>query len=242
MTSSAKPDYGLDAPGLVRFFFIIGAVLAVAGFLILKLRPNSLVAALAGTAMVTGVIFFLEALAMTWSSRVGKLKARDRLLGNLNLRGDEQVLDVGCGRGLLLIGAAHRVPTGKAVGLDLWSQQDLSDNRQSETLANAAAEGVGERVEVENGDMRKMPFGDGTFDAIVASNSIHNIYDRNGRREAIREIVRVLKPGGQVALLDIRHTAEYAEDLRAMGLNDVTRTGLIFWIFPPVRTVTGRKP
>jgi len=94
---------------------------------------------------------------------------------------------------------------------------------------------------VHNGNMMDMPFADGTFDAIVSSNAIHNIYDREGRRKAINQIVRVLKSGGQVALLDFRHTAEYAEDLRAAGMQDVSRSGVVFWIFPPVRVVTCKK-
>ncbi len=59
---------------------------------------------------------------MVWSSRVAKLKLRDRLLDSLALKGDEKILDVGCGRGLLLIGAAKRLKTGKATGIDVWSR------------------------------------------------------------------------------------------------------------------------
>ena len=55
------------------------------------------------------------------SSRFGKFHARDRLLERLKLRGDETVLDVGCGHGLLLIAAAKLLPRGHAVGIDLWS-------------------------------------------------------------------------------------------------------------------------
>jgi cyclopropane fatty-acyl-phospholipid synthase-like methyltransferase len=65
---------------------------------------------------------------MIWDSKVGKLWARDRLLDGLELRGDETVLDVGCGRGLLLIGAAKRLTTGKAPGVDIWQAEDLSGN------------------------------------------------------------------------------------------------------------------
>jgi len=242
MEQQRKANYGLDAPGLVRFFLIFGGALAVTGIALIVWRKNAIVFAVGLTLVFPGFIFFLEGLLMIFSSRIGKLKARDRLLDNLRLAGNETVLDVGCGRGLLLIGAAKRLPNGKAMGLDLWSQQDLADNRSTATMENARIEGVAERVEAHNGDMRKMAFGEGTFDAIVASNSIHNIYDRDGRRQAINQIVRVLKSGGQVALLDIRHTAEYGEDLRAAGMRDVERSELVFWIFPPVRVVTGKKP
>ena len=234
------PDYGLDAPNLVRFFLIGGFLLLALGLALVLLSTDWLTAV--GSIVFTfGVIFTIEGLLMNWSSRYGKLRARDRLLDGLELTGEEKLLDVGCGRGLLLIGAARRLPNGRAVGVDLWSQVDLSDNSASATLANATAEGVPERVEVHEGDMRKLPFADASFDAVVASLSIHNIYSLDGRLEAIQEIVRVLKPGGKVALMDIRHVREYANGLLAAEMHDVRVSGLSFWIFPPVRTVTARK-
>jgi ubiquinone/menaquinone biosynthesis C-methylase UbiE len=178
---------------------------------------------------------------MTWSSRVGKFRERDALLDRLRLRGDETVLDVGPGHGLLLIGAARRLPDGRAVGIDLWSQADQADNSRDALLANARLAQVDGRVEVHDGDMRAMPFPDAGFDAVLASLAIHNIHDRAGRDQAICEIVRVLRPGGQVALLDFQHTGEYAEMLRAAGMRDVQVSKLSFWMFPPVRTVTGVK-
>jgi arsenite methyltransferase len=239
---AARPDYGLDAPGLVRAFLLGGAAAVAGGIALIFRAGTGLIVILGHLLLWPGLLFFIEGLLMIMSSRYGKMQARDRLLDGLHLRGDEHVLDVGCGRGLLLIGAAKRLPRGKAVGLDLWSQEDLSDNSQAATLANAQVEGVADRVEVHSGDMRAMPFPDHSFDAVVASLSIHNIYNREGRREAINEIVRVLRPGGRVALQDIQHVGEYAEDLRAAGMEDVRTSGLSFWIFPPVRVVTGRKP
>jgi cyclopropane fatty-acyl-phospholipid synthase-like methyltransferase len=225
---------------LVRLFLIGGFLLLTVGLALVLLSTDWLTA-VGSIAFTFGVIFTIEGLLMIWSSRYGKLRARDRLLDGLGLTGQEHLLDVGCGRGLLLIGAARRLPDGRAVGVDLWSQVDLSGNSASATLANAAAEGVPERVEVHEGDMRQLPFADARFDAVVASLSIHNIYSVEGRRQAILEIVRVLKPGGKVALMDIRHVREYAAGLRGAGMNDVNVSGLSFWIFPPVRTVTARK-
>ena len=238
-----SPDYGLDAPGLVYRFLIGGGLLALAGAVAVR---QSFVAAhgLAGLARAAtwmGTSFALTGLLMAASSRYGKQVARDRLLDGLRLAGDERVLDVGCGRGLLLIGAAQRVPRGMAVGLDRWSLDDLSGNRQQATLENAELEGVRERVEVHDGDMREMPFPDRSFDAVVASLSIHNIYVRDGRRRAIHEIARVLKPGGQVALQDFQHVAAYAADLAAEGLRDVRVSPPRLWIFPPVRVVTAKR-
>ena len=137
------------------------------------------------------------ALWMLWSSKIGKVREREKLLDRIPWTGAERVLDVGCGRGLLLVGAARRLTTGRAVGIDIWQAEDLSGNRPEATLENARLEGVADRVEVQTADMRKIPFPDGSFDVVVSSQAIHNIYDSAGRAQAIGEIARVLAPGGR---------------------------------------------
>jgi ubiquinone/menaquinone biosynthesis C-methylase UbiE len=134
------------------------------------------------------------------------------------------VLDVGCGRGLLLIGAAKRLTTGKAVGVDIWQTEDLSGNRPEATQENARLEGVSDRVEVKDGDARRLPFADGTFDVVVTKWVLHNIYNAAERDTAVREIARVLKPGGRLLIGDVRHTGRYAQVLRQSGLEDVRRS------------------
>jgi len=246
----AKADYGLDAPSLVLGFFLGGLAGTLAGFAAVYWGPALAPAGLLSAAIVApgyvillnGLWFILTSALMLWSSRRGKLVARDRLLDGLRLRGDETALDLGCGHGLLLIGAAKRLPHGRAIGVDVWSQADQGRNSRAATLANASAEGVADRVEVMDGDMRHLPLADGSVDAVVASLAIHNIKGREGRRQAINEIARVLRPGGKVALLDIARTGEYAADLRTAGMRDVRRSGLSFWIYPPVRAVTATKP
>jgi cyclopropane fatty-acyl-phospholipid synthase-like methyltransferase len=51
------------------------------------------------------------------------------------------LLDVGTGRGLLMIGAARRLTSGKAVGIDIWNVEDLSGNALKRTEDNIRAEG-----------------------------------------------------------------------------------------------------
>jgi ubiquinone/menaquinone biosynthesis C-methylase UbiE len=99
--------------------------------------------------------------------------------------------------------------TGKAIGIDIWQSEDLSGNKPEATLENAKLEGVVERVEIKTADMRKMPFADATFDVIVSRAAIHNLYSADDRASAIREIARVLKPGGHALIDDIRHPAQY---------------------------------
>ena len=239
-----KPDYGLDAPGLVRGFLFGGPALIAGGYFLRVWGTTHGIGTAIGISysmFYTGIVLFAESLLLMGSSYYGKFRARDLLLNRLGLRGEETVLDVGCGHGLLLIAAAKRLPRGRSLGIDLWSQVDQGNNSRTATLQNAALEGVAERVELHDGDMRKLPFASGSVDAVVANLAIHNIGSRDGRREAIAEIVRVLKPGGQVALMDFKHVGQYVDDLKASGIADAHASGLIFWIFPPVRMALGHK-
>jgi arsenite methyltransferase len=62
------------------------------------------------------------------------------------------------------------------------------------------------------------------------------------RRQALQQIVRVLKPGGVAILSDYKHTSEYAQQLRQAGLMVERRWGNPIYTFPPLRIVIARKP
>lgn len=132
----------------------------------------------------------------------GKLRIWERVLDQAGLKGNERLLDLGCGRGAVLIAAARRLPAGHAAGADLWSG-DQSGNRPEATLANAAAAGVADRVEVHTADMTSLPFADGSFDVVTSALAIHNIPSPEGRYRAVDEAMRVLRPGGQLLVADI---------------------------------------
>jgi SAM-dependent methyltransferase len=155
--ASTEADYGLDAPGVVVGNAAAGVAAlagAGAGWAALRRRHPVAAAVVAGWLGVWGLVAAAQAGLMVRSSRSGKLRERDRLLEDVSWRGDEWVLDVGCGRGLLLIGAAKRLNGGRAVGLDLWRRQDQAGNDPASTMAIARLEGVAERVELCDGDAR----------------------------------------------------------------------------------------
>ena len=247
-----RPDYGLDAPGVVRNFLLVGGVglLLFVGWVTGLWTMRQRIALVLAPLTWMGLAFLVTGLWMVYNSKIGKLRSRVRHLDRLPWRGDEVVLDVGCGRGLFLVAAAKRLDRGgKAVGVDLWNAQDLAGNRPDATLANARIEGVADRVDVKTGDARQLPFPDSSFDAVVSSMALHNIYDEPGRRQAVGEVARVLRAGGRVLIVDIRHTQEYADELRRRGLPDAQaqRTFLSYvatlFTFGSLRTgsVTGCK-
>jgi SAM-dependent methyltransferase len=231
-TAARRPDYGLDAPDVLRNLAIASAIgLAVWGSIVVRLWSGIVPI---GSQVRIDVRFMALAIGLTcaamlawmvWSSKVGKLGERERLLDLRAWTGEERVLDLGCGRGLMLIGAAKRLTRGSAVGIDLWQAEDLSGNRPEATLENARREGVSDRVRVETGDMRALPFPDASFDVVVSKAAIHNVYDREGRAKVMAEIARVLAPGGTVLIDDIRNLGEYERELRARGLGEVRRPG-----------------
>lgn len=244
MSNQSRPNYGLDAPGVVRNLTVIGAIVMLLAMLSGTVAADGRFGWLRYLQIsfwAPGLALLLTAAVMVWGSRVGKVRFRERILDGIPWRGDEQVLDVGCGHGLMLLGAAKRLNTGQAVGIDLWQREDQAGNSPEATMENARLEGVADRVELKDGDARKLPFADRTFDVILSSWALHNIYDREGRALAVREIARVLKPGGRAALVDIRHADEYAEVLRAAGL-DVRRAGPNFLFVIPSYTVWASKP
>lgn len=235
--NAAKPDYGIDAPGVIRNLILIGLAL----FLLARFLPvvtiGSVSFVLGPMALWTSAICLLQGLAMILYAKVGKFRHRDRMLARVNWTGNETVLDVGTGRGLLMIGAAKRLTSGKAVGVDIWSKGDLSGNSRDKTLHNVELEGVSSRVEVKSEDASAMKFSDGTFDVVLSNLCIHNIPTREGRDQACREIVRVLKPGGRAIISDFKNTANYVAAFRATGAT-ASRGGLDFLhTYPPLRII-----
>ncbi len=239
-----KPDYGLDAPKLVRR--LAGRAAMVMAFaVVLYFANRSANPQAAGTVATLvfsiGLILAMVAGTMVLSSRVVKIKVIDRMVAGIPWKGDERVLDVGCGRGPFLIMAAKHLTSGKATGVDIWESHDLSNNTAEAAMANAKAEGVAGRVKIETADARKLPFPAASFDVVLSSLAIHNIRPREERALALREIARVLKPGGYLAIFDILSTGEYAKALEPLGFRDIRLSPMTFLWCVPTRSLTARK-
>ena len=229
-----KAHYGIDAP-LVPLLMALGVLLCV-GIAVFGHAP----AWWPSAAILAAVLaLFLHA------SLRGKFVAWRRILRALAWRGDEQVLDLGCGRGAVLTMVAACVPRGRVTGVDIWSSQDQSGNGPRAAADNAAAAGVAGRVALQTADMRELPFADASFDVVVSSMAIHNIGSTAGRDTAIDQAWRVLRPGGLLLIVDIQHARQYQVRLRTLGAA-AGRRGLgwgLWWGGPWMSTqlVSARK-
>lgn len=103
-----------------------------------------------------------------------------------------RVLDVGCGMGTPALRLAHDFG-GEVVGVTVSREQ------VSRASGRAAAAGVADRVSFQHADAMELPFGEGSFDAVWALESIIHMPDRV---QALKEMARVVRPGGRVVLTD----------------------------------------
>lgn len=242
--------YGFDAP-----YAPLLTALGGAGLLVLSAWElwwgdmNSTRRAISVFAPAVGALWlFLNAGVFVHTTRAGKFAVWAELLDRLALKGDERLLDIGCGRGAVLVMAAKRLPRGQAVGVDHWSTTDQSGNAEGVTRRNATLEGVADRIELRTADMRQLPFDDESFDVVVSSLAIHNVPGAAERTKALREAARVLKRGGRLVIADIRHSGAYAAELEACGLKvtEHRSLGMRFWYaFGPwaaTRVVAALKP
>jgi cyclopropane fatty-acyl-phospholipid synthase-like methyltransferase len=148
-----------------------------------------------------------------------RLSYRQHVLDSIQWRGDERVLDVGCGSGILLNGAAQRLTTGTALGIDIWAANSGGGD-YALLMKNARAENVAERIKFQTMDARRMTLADAEFDVVLSSGALHHmVRSQSDFEQVINELARVLKPGGQVAIWDIEHLVEAsAKRLSQLGI------------------------
>ncbi len=120
MKGNRAPTYGIDAPLVVRNLLIVAAlgVISLITRLLGVWSREDLIAVIARPLMAVGLSCGAMALWMIYDSKIGKIRERETYLDKIAWRGDERVLDVGCGLGLFLIPAP---PSALSTGRAKWS-------------------------------------------------------------------------------------------------------------------------
>lgn len=150
----------------------------------------------------------LPAAYRAWrASDLGRIA--DRIEGELILdligsTGSARILDVGCGDGLLGIRLAQQ--GASVTGLD-------ADQRMIDTARDNSSKAQAD-VTFVRGHVEKLPFADGTFDVVVAVTVLCFVTDG---RSAVREMARVLRPGGRLIIGELGRYSSWAVKRRIAG-------------------------
>lgn len=124
---------------------------------------------------------------------MGGARAREELVKQASIQPNHRVLDLGCGTGTLVVLLKRKYPTAQIVGLD--------PDPKALHRANKKVRRAGVSVQLDEGFSDELPYDEGTFDRVLSSFMLHHLEEPE-REKTLREVLRVLKPGGSFHLLD----------------------------------------
>lgn len=127
-----------------------------------------------------------------WRMNRGHSNLTDWGLAHISIKESDTILDVGCGGGRTAGKLAARASLGKVYGID-YSPESVAASRKT----NARWIAMG-RVEIRQGTVSQLPFPDGAFDLVTA---VETQYFWPDLAADMREVFRVLKPGGSFILI-----------------------------------------
>ena len=198
----ATPNYGNWIRRRKIYTFLgIGLLSLLLAFLPLYLLVRAIL--FISALIFIGLGSYLSYIAYQFSAEGGGFQEKlwQVVLDHLAWDGNGRALDIGTGNGPLAIRIAKKYPTAQVVGIDYWGE----DWEYSQTVceANAAVEGVSERIEFKRASASKLPFADEQFEAILSHFVFHEVADAADKRDVIKEALRVLKVGGVFSFQDM---------------------------------------
>jgi len=123
---------------------------------------------------------------------VGSARLHRRLVELADLRAEQRVLEIGCGTGNLTVLTKRRQPDAEVVGLD----------PDARALARATRKATGLGIRFDRAYSQELPYPDGSFDRVLSALMLHHLAG-DVRIRTAQEVLRVLRPGGALYLVDI---------------------------------------
>jgi ubiquinone/menaquinone biosynthesis C-methylase UbiE len=236
-----KVNYGFDAPAIMKNLILVGLVILITGFSATHFIQNTVLNYIIYLITLVGAILFILGFSMYFYGIKGKFLMRDFMLTKIDWKGNEYVLDIGAGTGLLMNGVAKFLTTGKSIGIDIWRAEDLSGNTIENAYRNAELENVKDKIEIRTEDARQLSFEENTFDVVVSMFCIHNIDNVKEQEKACFEIARVLKQNGTVLIGDYIPTHQYAKYFQKAGLKVISSKNYISTAYTLMWMVVAKK-
>ncbi|HKS67356.1 MAG TPA: class I SAM-dependent methyltransferase [Candidatus Acidoferrales bacterium] len=130
--------------------------------------------------------------------------ARRQLLDQASLAPEQRVLDIGCGTGTLVALIKRLYPAVDVVGLD--------PDPKALARAKTKSASAGASIQLDHGFSDELPYPDASFDRVFSSFMFHHL-EAESREQTVREVRRVLKPGGSFHLADFVHAGKHGHGL-----------------------------
>lgn len=239
-----KVQYQLDAPPVVKFFCLLGLACSVGSLTIHMVNSYFNYTILYWSFWLifySGISYLLISLAMVLTSFITKKRLIKILLPKL-LTGHRKVLEIGIGSRLGAITLAENNPAMRIDAIDTFNINDHKNNSLTLCQHNLKASHVDKNVTAHTADMRDMPFNSNHFDAAFGILSIHNLKRKIERKTALLEIIRVIKPGGKLIIIDFKYHKEYRKHLRQLGATGISISRPYISVFPFLRVTTATAP
>jgi ubiquinone/menaquinone biosynthesis C-methylase UbiE len=174
---------------------------------------------------------------------LGADRARKKLFDQASVQPHHRVLDVGCGTGTFAVAIKGWSPSAEVVGLDP-DPKALARSRRKVERADVS-------IRFDQGFANALPYPDGSFDRVFSSLMFHHV-PQDAKFATMREVRRVLKPGGSLHLLDFEQEGPRSHNPLARWLHsskrmqDNTREQILGWMreagFREVRVVDSDQP
>jgi ubiquinone/menaquinone biosynthesis C-methylase UbiE len=141
---------------------------------------------------------------------LGADRARRKLFEQASVKPHHRILDIGCGTGTFAVAIKAWVPGVEVVGLDP-DPKALARSRRK-------AERAGVSIRFDQGFADALPYSDASFDRVFSSLMFHHL-PHDAKLTTLREVRRVLKPGGALHLLDFEHEGPHSHNPLARWLH-----------------------
>jgi ubiquinone/menaquinone biosynthesis C-methylase UbiE len=141
---------------------------------------------------------------------LGADRARKKLFDQASVQPHHRVLDIGCGTGTFAVAIKRSLPTLGVVGLDP-DPKALGRSRRK-------ADRAGLTIRFDQGFANSLPYADGSFDRVFSSLMFHHL-PHDSKLASLREVRRVLKPGGSLHLLDFEQEGPHGHNALARWLH-----------------------
>jgi len=158
---------------------------------------------------------------------LGADRARRKLFEQASVQPNHRVLDIGCGTGTFAIAIKGWLPSVEVVGLDPDPKALARSGRK--------AERAGVSIRFDQGFADALPYADASFDRVFSSLMFHHL-PHEAKLATMREVRRVLKPGGALHLLDFEHEGSHGHNPLARWLHaserlqDNNREQILAWM------------